>query len=287
MNATIPLLTVNEILRRCSSGHLFVISVCVVAFVASLDYLSSDNIAVSLLYLVPVWLAARTIGRDASIAISVLSWSCWVANGYTHENVHGSLTVVLVGLVARLGGLVGLGILMSPAPSGAQSRSSQASTVRTDIIIDAVLRERLSHDMEMARRNRTPLSVACISMADDQGRSEKLLTNYGRPSAESAVRRVRRILRESDTISVIGKHEVVLILPNTGTDAALIEIQRLKNELMQTPSHRPDAPRQLATGLVTIEEVPSKAEAALNPARYAMHGARRRGIDVNVSHLVN
>ncbi|MDH7501002.1 MAG: GGDEF domain-containing protein, partial [candidate division NC10 bacterium] len=68
-----------ETLGRLPRPYLIALSLTLFSVVASIDYLTGEEIAVSLFYSVPISLVAWFLGRGPGILLSVLSAVTWLA----------------------------------------------------------------------------------------------------------------------------------------------------------------------------------------------------------------
>ncbi len=67
---------------RAAGAQCVALAVALVGLIGLVDYLTGSELHVSVLYLLPVWLATWNTGRRAGIAISVLSAATWFAADY-------------------------------------------------------------------------------------------------------------------------------------------------------------------------------------------------------------
>ncbi|MCL5735826.1 MAG: sensor domain-containing diguanylate cyclase, partial [Actinobacteria bacterium] len=86
-----------------------------------------------------------------------------------------------------------------------------------------------------AERNRNEVSVLMLDLDDF-----KLLNDtFGHPAGDRVLRRVgetaRRVLRQSDRAGRVGGDELMIVLPDTGSEGAAYLSERLREELVSNP----------------------------------------------------
>ncbi len=111
----------------------------------------------------------------------------------------------------------------------------------------SLLRERVEHDLSMARRHDTPLSLLFIDLDHFKHVNDSLGHQVGDQLLVEVARRIRGLVREQDSVARLGGDEFVAVLPETGADgaahAAMVILKALSQpydigpqELTVTPS---------------------------------------------------
>ena len=109
--------------------------------------------------------------------------------------------------------------------------------------------ERLAQEIARARRGGRPLSVAVVDVDHFKAFNDA----HGHPAGDAALCAVAAALRDgvraSDVAARYGGEEFVLLLPDTGTDAAAARLDRLREAIaaLEIP-----LPRSARTGRVTV-----------------------------------
>jgi diguanylate cyclase (GGDEF)-like protein/PAS domain S-box-containing protein len=110
-----------------------------------------------------------------------------------------------------------------------------------------LLRDRVQHDLGMARRHQAPLSLLFIDLDHFKQVNDSLGHQVGDELLKQVALRLQAMLREQDTVARLGGDEFVAVLPETGatgaTHMADLMLQRLsapyplqQQELTVTPS---------------------------------------------------
>lgn len=148
------------------------------------------------------------------------------------------------------------------------------------------MRKRLVGEMLRARQNGTELSVIVIDLDDF-----KLLNDtLGHPTGDAVLKHtaqaIKSVLRHSDLAGRMGGDELMVALPDTGTEGAVQVSQRLRRCLTQnpyvTPSEELLVPR-LSQGIATFPIHASSIDELIEAADANLYAAKQAGGDTLVA----
>ncbi len=130
----------------------------------------------------------------------------------------------------------------------------------------------LEREIHQSRRHKLPLTLACMRIENIR----ELNTQWGYAMGDAALKQAAQIsletVRSIDMLARAGSSTIIGLFPNTGLSDAQIIVERIQNQLVQTPLiwENKSIPLQLSTGMVVLtDDIPdsavfiSKAEAAL------------------------
>ncbi len=83
-----------------------------------------------------------------------------------------------------------------------------------------LLRDRVQHDLSMARRHKTPLSLLFIDLDHFKHVNDSLGHHAGDQLLKQVAQRIADLVREQDTVSRLGGDEFVAVLPDTSATGA-------------------------------------------------------------------
>jgi len=141
-----------------------------------------------------------------------------------------------------------------------------------------LLRDRVQHDLSMARRHHTPLSLLFIDLDHFKHINDSLGHQAGDALLKQVAQRIGQLVREQDTVARLGGDEFVAVLPDTGAEGAThmakLLLQRLsapytvqQQEFTVTPS----------IGISLFPEDGADFEALYRCADTAMYRAKQDG----------
>jgi diguanylate cyclase (GGDEF)-like protein len=187
--------------------------------VGYVDYATGFEISVSLLYVGPVALAAWYAGRWPGISIAVLSCVAWFSADFYSGNHYSNALIPYWNALVRLGFFVLTGLLLSALRASLEYQRHLASTDSlTGLYGRRAFEERLAHDLALARRRKSAVTVAYLDLDGFKGVNDA----QGHAAGDRVLKTTGRVLRDSvrltDTAARLGGDEFALVLPDT--DAA-------------------------------------------------------------------
>lgn len=145
----------------------------------------------------------------------------------------------------------------------------------------ALFEDRLEHDIELTRRNGEQLAVMFIDLDAFKPINDTLGHRVGDQVLISVARRMRDVLRPTDTLARFGGDEFVLLLPNLETpQQAEVVADRILSEIGQ--AHRVGPHELYVTASIGISFLPEHLDAPakmIQQADMAMYKAKRQGRD--------
>lgn len=266
----------DAFLGRLSRGLIVIVAAGGTALVAFADYASGDRISVALFYLAPVAVAAWYGGRVPAVGIAVLSCLSWLGADLASRAPEGALGIAVWNALVRLGFFLINGLLLVALKD---SLLRERELARTDALTGALSRRafehRLQHDLDRARRESAPLTLALLDLDD----FKRLNDTHGHSVGDEALRKtvdlVRGGTRRDDAVARLGGDEFAIVLPGTGARGAEEAIGKLAPELNEALAGRHGI--ACSIGVVTFEEIPPTVDEAVRAADAQMYDAKRRG----------
>jgi len=273
------LATLDRLLARRSPWQILAISSCGVVVIGTVDYLTGYEVSISILYLVPVAAASWYAGRRASVSIAVLGCMSWFAADVGAGHPYEHLAVPIWNALVRFGFFLVNGLLMvSLRESLFRQRELARRDALTDVFGRRAFEERLEHDLDLARRNGNPLTVAFVDLDD----FKTLNDTRGHVVGDLALRVTARVLqdatRRTDTVARLGGDEFALVLPDTARQGAEEVIEKLRCDLREALGPVA-AGLTCSIGVITFEDGAPQLEEVIRAADALMYQAKRDGKD--------
>ncbi len=224
--------TLNHRVDKLARAGILVLAALGAAIVGGIDYFTGYEISMSLFYLGPVALAAWYAGRWPAFAIAVLSCVVWYIADLTSGNQYSHPAIPVWNALVRFGFLSITGSLIT---SLRENLRTQQYLARTDSLTGLYGRrafeDRLDHDLAMAQRHKTVLTLAYLDLDD----FKTLNDTRGHAEGDRVLRVMGRVLkgsvRDTDTAARLGGDEFALVLPDTDSEGAQQVIAKLKRGL--------------------------------------------------------
>ena len=199
-----------------------------------LDFWVQKDLLLFALYLLPVGIAAWSLGRRWSDGIVILSAAVWAISSFTGQKM--AVSTVLWNTIFFAIMLWTLSVLLYNLKVATQV---EQELLRVDPVTGAVNRsffmELLQAEYDRSQRYGYPLTLASVEI------SKKDKTNY-RLTQEEADSLLADIadqlgfqLRSNDVVARLGEYEFGILLPHTDSEQADVVLNRLKQDLVEHP----------------------------------------------------
>jgi diguanylate cyclase (GGDEF)-like protein len=243
----------------------------IIGLLGILDYLSGNELTLSLFYLLPIvlvtWAVDRTTGLFMSFVSGLTLLGAEIAAGQTYSSplfyflntlIRTLFYVVVVYLVTEL----------------QKSRKEEQLAARTDFITGAVNARYFNEllQMEISRIRRYPHPITLVYIDVD---NFKLVNDlFGHKIGDDVLRciasELKSQLRVTDTVARMGGDEFVMLLPSTRQAEARLVVSKLYAHLIEKMRQR-NWPVTFSMGVVTCEFSPYSAEQLVNMADELMY----------------
>lgn len=199
-----------------------------------LDFWVQKDLLLFALYLIPVGIAAWSLGRSWSNGIVLLSAIVWAISSFTGQTM--AVSTVLWNTVFFAIMLWTLSVLLYNLKIATQV---EQELLRVDPVTGAVNRsffmELLQAEYDRSQRYGYPLTLASVDI------SKKKQTNYQftQEEADSLLADIADQLgfqlRSNDVVARLGEYEFGILLPHTDSEQADVVLNRLKQDLVENP----------------------------------------------------
>jgi diguanylate cyclase (GGDEF)-like protein len=243
----------------------------IIGLLGIFDYLTGNEITLSLFYLIPIvlvtWAAGNKTGLFMSFMSALILLYAEIAAGQTYSHpifyflntlVRALFYVVVVYLVAEL----------------QKSRKEELLAARTDFITGAVNARYFNEllQMEISRIRRYPHPITLVYVDVD---NFKLVNDlFGHRIGDEVLRciatELKSQLRVTDTVARLGGDEFVMLLPSTRQPEAKVVVSKVYSHLIEKMRQR-NWPVTFSMGAVTCEFSPYSAEQLVNMADELMY----------------
>jgi diguanylate cyclase (GGDEF)-like protein len=263
--------TFFETLENRSPLFWTIAGFAIIGFLGIIDYLTGNELTLSLIYLMPIvlvtWFVDRKIGLFMSFLSGLTLLGAEIAAGQTYSHpifyllntlVRTLFYVVVVYLVTEL----------------QKSRKEEQMAARTDFITGAVNARYFNEllQMEISRIRRYPHPITLVYIDVD---NFKLVNDlFGHKIGDEVLRciasELKSQLRITDTVARMGGDEFVMLLPSTRQPEARVVVSKLYANLIERMRQR-NWPVTFSMGVVTCEFSPYSAEQLVNMADELMY----------------
>lgn len=248
-----------------------IIGLAIIGLLGILDYLTGNELTLSLFYLIPIvvvtWAAGHKTGLFMSFMSALTLLYAEIAAGQTYSHpifyflntlLRALFYIVVVYLVSEL----------------QKARKEELLAARTDFITGAVNARYFNEllQMEISRIRRYPHPITLVYVDVD---NFKLVNDlFGHRIGDEVLRciatELRSQLRITDTVARLGGDEFVMLLPSTRQPEARMVVSKVYTNLIEKMRQK-NWPVTFSMGAVTCEFSPYSAEQLVNMADELMY----------------
>jgi diguanylate cyclase (GGDEF)-like protein len=256
-------------------GRMFniVVGLICTAFLGIVDYLTVEDFNLTLFYFVPTSFAAWFAGRNAGIALALVSTLYWmVANNYTAINF-----ISMWNVATSLGSFITVAMLLSKLRQMFDNEQNLSQTDHlTGILNRRAFLQILTKEILRQGRNNQPLTLAYF----DLDNFKDINDNFGHSKGDYILQLVTstftQTLRKTDIIARLGGDEFAILLPDMDQLAAQEVIPILQEHFRnKTNQHKLEV--SLSIGVLTCLEPPATADEMITLADSLMYEVKKNG----------
>jgi diguanylate cyclase (GGDEF)-like protein len=265
--------------------HMVGGAIVAVLLIGAIDFVTGAEVSIALLYLVPIALATWLVSLRAGLLLSGLSavvrlQDLWL----THRQFSHPLTLYWNGVV-ELGFFVVIAYILSRLRT---TTDHWVNLARTDSLTGALNRRAFTElaTLELARAERyqRSLSLAYLDIDDFKKVNDEGGHEDGDRLLVEVVDTLKSNLRAFDVVARYGGDEFVLLLPETGEEAAGLVLDKLVVSLRNAMRGR--WPASVSIGAVTIDGPRTTLDRLIQQADKLVYLAKQDGKDcVRHRHL--
>jgi diguanylate cyclase (GGDEF)-like protein len=271
------ILRVLESLGKRARPFLPVLGVLLVLAIGMLDIVTGREIAVSVLYVLPVMLIAWFEGGTSAALISVFSAITWLLTG--EASGHGSSHPA----APLWNALLGLGLFLTVGYSFAtakklliQEREHASTDYLTGIANARFFYEQAQIEITRSARYKRPLTLAFVDVDDFKYVNATLGHLVGDKLLRAVSETIKKTLRSTDIIARLEGDEFAILMPETKKEHASAAIYKVREQLLDMTKIS-DRPVTFSIAVVTCCNPTCTLDELITMADDLMYAAKRGG----------
>ena len=266
-----------EWLSRQRTGRTVLAALGLLALIALADYLAPPDIALSVGYMVPVFIAA-TAGRRAGLAVVALTDPVWsILDTVGRAHAYSGWFVPFWNVGARLAVLGTVALLVATLTTNLARETGLSRTDSLTGLPNArAFHEAAAAEIHRMRRTGDVLTAAYLDVDNFKAVNDAHGHAAGDELLMLAARTMTGALRGSDLVARLGGDEFALLLPGATRADAMARLRVLHNALSDATADTEPAVG-FSIGAVTFTEPPPSGEHLIARADRVMYGVKQQG----------
>ncbi len=238
-----------------------------------MDQVSGNQSSFSLLYLIPVALAAwfmEEVSGVITAAVCTITWMVAASGAVAQSQL-------LVDVIVRFAFFLIVALLLTRL---SRTLRAERQLARTDHVTGAVNARFFTEltQMEIRRfsRYRRVFTVAYIDLDNFKSVNDRFGHNTGDLVLQRVTQTLRRCLRDTDVVARLGGDEFAVLMPETDEAAARSVLTQIKANLLAEMGHH-RWPVTFSIGVVSFHTVPQTVSDLIKTADELMYTIKAAG----------
>jgi diguanylate cyclase (GGDEF)-like protein len=272
-----PNSAVNDYSYEMNRPAAVVVTLAGLVTIAAIDFQSGVELRTFPLYYAPIALAAWHFGRGGALATAALSSLGWYVSNqlagleYTQPIIWAVNTLVQGTSFAIVGWLVA-----TLRDSQLRERELGRSDPLTGLANRRALYEDGGRMLELCRRTRRPVSLACIDLDHFKALNDREGHAAGDRVLQTVARALQAETRAADLPARVGGDEFATLFPELGPEEVTPAIARLQGTLTRALADTATGVTA-SVGVVTFLTPPLSLEPMVQAADALMYQAKQQG----------
>jgi diguanylate cyclase (GGDEF)-like protein len=259
--------------------NIFCILLCsaLLSLIGFLDYVTGTEISFSIFYLIPVSLATWRASKWIGFLFCFVSTIVWLYSDLIPCHVYSQSMIPYWNAFVHLCFFLIVSILITKLKSSLMLEKELSSTDSlTGLLNVRAFNDLAYREINRFRRSNRPFTVAYIDVDNFKMVNDQFGHDAGNTLLRSIAETIKINTRSVDLIARVGGDEFVLLLGETGSEAAQVVLNKL-HEQVRDYFARNAWPVTLSIGAVTYNKLPYKVDDILKKADNLMYAAKQSG----------
>ncbi len=264
-------------LENRSKPFWMISGIILIAGVGLADFLTGYEIAFSLFYLVPVFLATWFAGIYLGIITSIASAMVWLVADLASGHPYSHPAIYYWNSIIRFGFFIIVTLLLSALK---KANEHERELARVDSLTGAVnarfFYELVQLEIERSQRYRHPFTLAYLDLDNFKAVNDRFGHSVGDKVLYTIVKHARDHLRKTDIVGRLGGDEFAILLPETDQAGAQASISKIQTSLLDEMS-RNDWQVTFSIGVLTCLSKLQTSDELVKQADELMYSVKNNG----------
>jgi diguanylate cyclase (GGDEF)-like protein len=269
---------IQNCLSQLSQRSIAVLSLFLILLVGGIDYVTGPEIAVSILYLLPIYLVTWRIGKKFGVLASFVSAVTWFLSDFLTKEIYLHPVVPYWNAIV----MFGIFIVLTRVTAAVKTALDEHELIaQTDSLTGAANRRHFLKlaevEINRASRYRHPFTVAYIDLDNFKTVNDRFGHNEGDDVLRVVSCTISRYLRKTDVFARLGGDEFAILLPETGNSESLHNMLENLNKTLLSAMEEKRLPVTFSIGVVIFLQPPESVDRMIELPDNLMYAAKTSG----------
>ncbi len=264
-------------LERQSKLFQLFIGFALIGGIGILDFLSGNELAFSVFYVLPISLITWLTSRQFGLAVSLTSAFVWYSADLARSPFYSFSLIPIWNALIRFAFFVIITLLLSALKRALQR---EVELARVDYLTGAINSRFFyylaQNEIYRLQRYHHPFTLAYFDLDNFKAVNDQFGHTTGDQILCMVVNSAKTILRKTDVVARLGGDEFALILPETNPESASVVLSKLQNHLSEEMQQN-NWPITFSMGVLTCITAPATTDELVKMADDLMYSAKREG----------
>lgn len=271
------MINVIEYLNKQSKSFLIIVGFLVIGVVGFIDYLTGEEISLSIFYLIPIFLVTWGAGKWPGFSISIASATTWLIADLRTGHTYSHFVIPYWNSIVRLGFFFTVTFILSKLKYVLEKEKDSARRDSLTGIANArYFMELANSEMNRSRRYEKPFTIAYIDIDNFKAVNDRFGHSAGDTLLRLIATTVKNNIRTIDIVARLGGDELTILLPETGQESAQGVLRRLRDQLLDA-MQKNRWPVTFSMGVVTFIDSYITVDEMIRRADNLMYSAKSSG----------
>jgi diguanylate cyclase (GGDEF)-like protein len=267
----------RDFVRGQGKAAILAIGLASILVVGILDYLAGSQIPLTVIYLLPIFMVAWQAGEGAGLLLALLGTATWwAASRYTGRLPTSSLAVLWQ--LLSMAAMAGAAAVLAARLHKARSRTQALSLVDflTGALNSRAFYNILENEHRKSARYERPMTLVYIGLDHFKRINDRFGHTTGDTVLLKVARSMMKCLRATDRVARLGGDEFIVLLPETGREAARKVVPKICERLAMEMEDN-GWPITLSVSVITYIRVPPSAREMIKMSEKLMRVVKKGG----------
>jgi diguanylate cyclase (GGDEF)-like protein len=269
---------IKDHLSKLSRLSISVLGLSLIMLVGCIDYVTGPEMAVSILYLLPIYLVTWFINKQYGMIASFISAIIWFFSDFMTKDIYFHPAVPYWNAIV----MFGIFFILTHITSAVKTAlDEQILIAQTDSLTGAASRRHFFElaEVEISRVSRYPhpFTVAYIDLDNFKEVNDRLGHNEGDEVLRVVSQTIRQYIRKTDIFARLGGDEFAILLPETGNDKSVYKLIEILQEKLLSIMEEKSWPVTFSIGAITFLTPPESIDKMIELPDHLMNLAKKSG----------